>query len=1436
MVLAGGVLVLGLSRPAAADSPAIYLEDSPAAQEEVERGLVLREQGRIGDAADRLQQVILEHPYKLMRTGAGLYEDMLTWLRRRIGSDPELLEAYRQRFAAQAQRLREQAMEPRPDPAGLERVLAGFAVTEPGLEAGMDLAALYLERADGRSGASVLDELADHPDLEQPEHRQRYHQLQAVAGLLAGEPARADAHRAALEEAGFDEPLAMVDDFAGRLAPPTDALAWGRAAPTVDAGVSAEQLETALWEGEVQWTPLGPTATEAMHRTRRGREQSVVPVRPVADDRRLYLNQGDRVRALDRDSGWEVWAYRWRGAGAPEGGRGLSPMRQVRLYERGVGLAGDRVYAVLGAASPWPSRWDQGSAITALVSIDRQHGEPVWQIEPGALDPAFSEAYFIGTPVATGDRVFVLVRRSQASGFKDTFVAAISPRDGSLLWRRHIASAAVASRFRAGPRPRMRVDGGEIFVADNFGAVAALDQRSGAMRWVRLLVDPEAAQEAEAEQAAGRHASQASSEPGGSAPLPVGAGLLVLDPNDGPPLLLERRTGEVLDELDEAPWAEAEALMGVGEDVLVIGPALVLADGATLEPRWEHEPDGGAPASPEGQVAATQDHVFYLGEDALVMLSREDGELAHRHATETPANVLPLSHQLVVVGEERVHSYMDWHRAAERLRDRIAESPTEPEPGMALAHLALRRGYGQRAIEGVDASLKALRHLRYGREGETPGARAAQRHAFDHLLDLARSDAAREAGISEPLFDRLATITDGPKQETGYHLAVAAFLADAERPDEAVEHLQAVLGDRTLAGELHEDGTVSRQAGLEARRRLQELVEAHGQSIYEPHDRRARAEFHRLRRAAAEPTELIALAERYPLASAAPEALIIAAERLARRDDLPGAAQQLRRARDWAATPEGRAEVVGRAAWLYERHNQPRQAIGWLDRLRRQHPEARPERDGTPLDVETWIDRLRAQTPDIGPLPKLELPLNQPLLLTGRLIPVPATADDLAPRTILLTEHRDMLRRYEDESLELRWEAPFPVDDAELIAADEDRLLFWSPGAERVFALDDATGDPAWSTDPAAEMLAEVADPDQREEGRHADHQRFMRMVEHAPHLRQRREQERWRGDDREVFTAVGSSTVAVADRQGRVVGIDRRSGRVLWRLLAATEMVTQIAVDEDRLALAGINGAGSDAESGALSVLDLLSGEPHLPLIEDQHQPRWVGLAGNQHLVVVNEQQITAYRQATGEVAWRSDLEHAQPIVNGWADHRMLVLSDEERVARLYDVASGEYLGRADLSRRQGDLPVRGDLVEDRWYILAAEGLRAFDATGEIQWRDAIGEMEHTLETYLATQSHIVVIARGEDPARAAGQRMRVFVQGPDGGAVRARREQADEGGGLEAHLYLIDRKTGVLEAEHPVGPLPGRLEPRHATLQHNRLILPLREHTLVIPGAGER
>src|SRR5690606_33263553 len=85
-------------------------------------------------------------------------------------------------------------------------------------------------------------------------------------------------------------------------------------------------------------------------------------------------------------------------------------------------------------------------------------------------------------------RIYAQVRRSQ-TGFFESFIVALDARTGRLLWRRHLASAAIGRGGDNMPFARMSAHRGQLYVVDHMGTVASLDGRTGAVNWLALVDD-----------------------------------------------------------------------------------------------------------------------------------------------------------------------------------------------------------------------------------------------------------------------------------------------------------------------------------------------------------------------------------------------------------------------------------------------------------------------------------------------------------------------------------------------------------------------------------------------------------------------------------------------------------------------------------------------------------------------------------------------------------------------------------------------------------------------------------------------------------------------------------------------------------------------------------------------------------------------------------
>lgn len=1395
------VVTAAAAQPSDSHLP-VYIEDSPAAQEMVAQAEQLREQDRLTDAISTLQRVIDEYGTKLMPVGDGLYEETGQWVRRRIADQPELLAAYRQVYGPEAERLLAAATAP-PSTRDLESMFRRLFLTDAGLHAGLTLAGVYLERADTAAASSVLETLPTHPSFAREESL--YHTLAATVALLSGDDAAFDRHRDRLRELNAADRLAQVEALSRQLHPPLRIARDRNVAPPE--APPLESLRAPLWD--VRINRRTGNMESPLPYAQPSRES--FPTMPVAGGDQVFINEGEAVMALDRYSGRRLWTYQ------PEEDTATGPMiaRMGRTISdrRGVLLQRDRLFAVVGQATAWPIRGEGPNTSTALVCLDRVTGAVRWRITPGDLDASLSKAYFQGTPLAASDRVFVLLRRNQASGFQDAFVAAVDAATGEPLWRRHISSAVTASRYAAASPPTMTLHDGTLYVSDNLAAVAAVVGRIGALRWARVVLDPGDAN--------ARGLASGGETPVDVAPPVLCAAGLVVPPMGSDPslLVLDPQSGA---ERRRVPMRDGDAsyLLPAGDDVLGVGQAVTLLDGETLDVVWVSERQETRQDQAHPLAAVTRAYVVAPLGGRLVLFDRETGAVVREADLREGGNVLALDGQLVVADARAVRSFMAWEDAYAALARQADEQPIDPGPGLAMAHLAVTHGRIDSALEGVDAALAALEAAHRAAPPEV--WLRMQAEAFEQVLAFASSEGIGDPSIRQQLFDRLASISSNASQEVAYHLALGRLLEELGRPAEAVEHYQAVLLDDTLSEQLYHHEDVARQASLEAMRRLEALVQAHGSDAYARFNILAASKLHELKSLNAGPDALMELAHRYPLASAAPLARLEAAEQLARTGRDREAAAQLRMAFRRSDDPLVAARVAARLAELYEQTGRPTQAIHWLRRVARERPELRLTRGGEPAPVSAWIADL-ASHESVGRIgAPLSLPLGQPYTLPGvMLTPLASGGEGGADAIALRSGGR--LRLYRGDPLKQAWERPAPGGDAQLLVLAHDQLLFWSQDTGRLVALDAATGDPLWPALSTPALLEPLGTAAERAAQRPAEQREFMQMIDVNAPIVVRGGQviiERPKPEPGYLI-AVGDGVVCVADRLGGVVGVDRQTGRMLWQKAVPIERVAALTAHGDTLAMIGVSGVGTDAQSGVVQVLDLLTGEPRLPMLEDKSPPQWVGFAGEDLLIVATADQVTGHRMNDGGVIWRVGVEGAPLTGVGWASSDAVVLGVNGDGLLMLDADTGETLHRLFRQRVIGPGASTPTLVDDQWHLLASSAAMVLTSRGEERWRDAIEPGGHLVQQLIGDR-YVVLLSAAD--AAAAAPAARMF---PGDNRVDATDEPA-------YRLYVLERASGRIVDEYALDVPPGTIEPLRGTLLPNRIILAAGDRTLVVPGAS--
>ncbi|MEM7624672.1 MAG: PQQ-binding-like beta-propeller repeat protein [Planctomycetota bacterium] len=1280
------------------------------------------------------------------------------------------------------------------------------------MDAALWLAGANLERADVAAAAAALTPLADHPDLA--DRAITYNELLGWTAALAGRSDEADAALSALRGLGEGERAdSLARTFAGLHSPE------GVGDDPARSARDTPPLVRALWEVQIIDAAESAQATAARNRNARLSGLGLGNLRPVAAESVLLFNDTLRVFALDRTSGRLRWVHRQTLPDLSDEADAQAVLQARRIAlgrslpdARRVLMCGRWAYAVVGnITAPRGQRRGQAIMPTELVCLDPETGRPRWTTTPGDLDESLARATFHGTPVACGDQIIVMARRSQASSFQDSYLMSVDADTGELRWRRHLASTAGATQRNAiVSLSRVTLDGQRLYFCDNLGAAASVDALTGTVHWVRVFAE---AGDPRRRQASGLVLP--TSEAARPTPSPAGL-ILPLRVAEAHALLLDPETGDIRRTFPaDAPVARAHALLPLpGGDLLTTGRTYARLDGRTLEPRWSKPAPDGQTANavpvavvPERGVAVLSSTTRRFDE-----LDLATGEVRKRHSVPWTGQVLALDHAWVVSDGPRVGSYLDWPIAYRELSRRAEDNPSSVVPGLSMATLALNAGRSDAMDEGINRALSALAQLPVGPDPAESEASPADARArvFRELLALTEKPKTVEPAIIESLFDRLAAITDTPAELVAYNLARGEFLEGQERLAEAADYYQAVLLDPRLADELWSRNQSTRRADLVARQRLLDMVDRHGRDFYENFETKAQQQFTALQ---LDPTtdaqDLRDLVRRYPLARVAAEATLAAADLQAKGPGHAGAAVQYRRAFQLAADDAVRARAAGALAGYYQDRGRPQAAIAWLTSFSRRHPDLQPLRDGLPRPADAWLNELRSIESQPTRAAGVSLPLGEARRLAGKLLryehppSVPGSTDSVLVHTSS-TPSPGRLVLHGVATDQVRWDVPAPEENLAVIQQGEDNIILWSRNQRKLFGLDTLTGKALWPAIQISPLLEELGEGGLAST-RRANAGQIIKLIE-ADFGPVRRNQINPGLANRNVRTprvVAGDAVVCVVDPGGRSVGIDRYTGRVLWQSALALDAVSHVAVGPGVLVVAGLAAPGKEAQASRVILLDQVTGRLRFPVVEDDEPVTWIQLAPEHGLVVASQGRLTLLDADNGSTRWRIDLA-AEAGNRRWVIAQDSVYAVDNAGLMGFDLTTGDRREAPGLLNRNAQLLAHGNELVG----LFTEGAAA-NTCGKIgpeldfRWRDAIELPNKRFVRFTLDGGHVFVVHLD-----------RLLERG-------------------RLNLFALELDTGRLVAQRSFTRLLPNPMPTELRVLDNHLLLGGREWVLLVPGA---
>jgi outer membrane protein assembly factor BamB/TolA-binding protein len=1022
------------------------------------------------------------------------------------------------------------------------------------------------------------------------------------------------------------------------------------------------------------------------------------PLFPAAWDGIVYVHNGSALSAfsLFADEPDLLWNF------APEARAGevMFDDRQICAVTVDDGRAYANLITEVGEASdqryvrvkyPFPKR--------ALFALDAHSGRVLWRLGGRKEGSGLAEiATFSAPPVPEGDRLYVgaVEQLHPTDPFKH-HVLCLEAATGRIVWSTYIAMGGTeinlfGNSTRESFGSPVAVSGESVFYATNHGALAAVEKRTGRLRWTyryrQHAVNP-------------TRSPQVYKNPLGwvNSPPVVAHGIVAAAPTDSPILYgLDVRTGERRWEVGRTE--DDRTLYGVREATLVVGGAglrfLDLPTGRLVRsiPRTL----GGA-----GRGVVAEDGVYVPCRDGLRRVGWDgtwDESRTAPWAGSSGGNLIVVDGAIVLATQDAVQAFFD-----RRAQDRAIRAALEAAPGdLALAYRAALR------LVAAGDDEEAARLL--GRVAERTAASASAEDARLHRAARQRLYALSmnggRAAIREGKHDRAAALfararAAAPDVPAEVEAALEAARLHAERndPARAVDEFQALIAGRG-------DAVVGGRPVLDvAREALGGVLRASGRGPYARHEAEARRMLAEARRRGT--VEAFGGVFRaYPNSFAAEEALLEEASahaRLGRADEEVAALRRfLREMPASERSPEAHA-LLARAL---ERRGYFSSAGAVLRRLARAFPDARiSDGEGTVAAREFAERRLK----------------SEPYARSSG----PAGGSALAPPLRKVLEHTDP-------------DHPegAPVAVAGTPPAKAGALLVVGYGAD-LKAFDDARAAEAWSLSlpspvrhagwsNGALLLANDGGVRRVEpSGGRVEWHRAVRGAVHG-------------------FAAAEGMVGVLSTGPNEIVALDAARGGVAWSRPFEGFPAGGLHAAGDQLVFA----TGSPS---ALHVIDLETGaKVGGNALAAGFPPRVVSVSDSLAVLVTEGMYLDAFEVPGGKLLWRVDLQGFGSPVEVQVGSAGAVLlgnrwsanpgGEESAIARV-DLRTGKLAAMKGLAVRA---PVLLKLDGERAYVVSREADRSVALRGvrladlEVEWKTDLGAREATLLPPMIAKDHVVV------------------------------------------------------------------------------------------------
>ncbi len=1301
----------------------IYIADSPIASDAMLRLPELIEQSNLIEATRLVDQTITQLGDLFIESQTpDLYIQVRDRLHSFVLEHPQLLEQYRIRNTPKAKAWLK---------AGRwQQVANDNWLTEPGFQASLYHAQSLIESAHFQSGARILTKLEAHPDADV---------LAKPAALLSRQvdqyintdESRALYQRWSQRANTQSDPLTPIQtpEF-GNEDQPTNSLVWNTNQTNQQISLS-NIVDRPL--GQQRLTPeidIEHLSNQSQRQISGANWEPSPWAAPVSVGNLLLVNDGITISCFDRFTLRPIWRKQTaQDPDAPD--TPTTPDARARLGRiiedvTTITAVGNDLYVPTGIP-----RNGTRTGSNHLLKLDTRSGQTQWSISIDELDESLSNASIRGQIIVDQDTVLIGARtNNRKQRLINLAIIALDSATGNLRWIRQIASAGSLPFQQMGQLAHSPVlDQGIVYWTDHIGLAFAIESATGNVLWARPLPPPDL------------YARFTRSPFTTNTPAITPHGIFTLSTDGTQIIQLDQHTGKTIASRPALPVGEALYVLPINDQIASVSQSQIVfyqADRFAESSAIRTETLGDS-SGIKGRVLSINNQLLVPVNEGVLVIdpdSPSGPKVVSTIELDHSGNILAHEGQLVVVDELNISSFLAWETASRLLKARI-----EHDPGSAitLAELAFR---AQQTDAVVPEVLNAISVV-----GSLPIAQRAtmNNQLFQAIHDMLSTDPRpTNQQTTQPqskfklasedqrtLLGSLGSLAQSHDQVVAHRMAQGAWHEIRNENPQAIAAYQDILDQPSLRVTMWEGSGIAVRGGLEASRRIGNMLKAQGYTNYRTFDQLALSEHSFLATDPSSPIDLQSLeqlAQRYPWSTITPSIWLSIADTKASNQipaSINAAIEGIEVTRSLAelgvsidqSTIDQLAE---RAITGMIQTNRSMDAQTLAQSLTSQFPNLTLQIAGETITHDEIAQRARLSTQR----PKLNdafIRDDSPLLLTGSPI-IPATRID--PGGIIM--YAPQLGKLEyvragRNVFETIWSRQSMTNEIPIIPwQDETRTLIYYPDGTHtkdtgtLEAIETTTGRVIWSLNDV--FINIESQSDRSPDGLARVETQFSTPAQGIVPIQQ-------------MLITTDGHTVVASDRIGRAIGIDLFSGEELWRTDLPTNRVYDIDINSGVLGICGVmytDEPNQQHQGSSVSIaasIDPRSGET-IQVIERFGQfPSWVRVANNGNLFVATSERIVAINTEAGSIDWVLNDDMLVESPAGWISGDQLYVLDGSN--ELWSLSLNEG------TRDRRTLDTRRRIARSGWiqaktlmsdFVIASpQGFVSFDQNQELAASDPI-------------------------------------------------------------------------------------------------------------------